>query len=198
MSNYLEGLLHKVFGNASRAGVSHKENFELTEKRIQEVDYWLQEEEGIALLNLIYNNYYFKKNQINERPQVHLFSTKYANGFAITFEDPLTLDSFGKVFHAFGARILTMGYKKVSLDRKLEDKGGKVIEIEKFYFKPPLQLPDEGELISQLFGNVALEKVSTDNRPSYLKLLVTVYSDRLYQDAWPFDDFMDRLFEKAG
>ncbi|MFC3880244.1 hypothetical protein ACFOSV_08660 [Algoriphagus namhaensis] len=196
MANYFDGLLNKVFGNASKLGVSHKENFALTSERIQEVNEWLDESEGEDLLNRLYNNYYFKKNQINERPQVHLFSTKYANGFAITFEDPLTPESFNNVFHAFSARILDMGYKQVSLDRKIEEKVGKVLEVEKFYFKPPLQMPEEGQLISQLFGNVALEKVITDNQPSYLKLLATVYSDRLYQDAWPFDDFMDRLFKK--
>lgn len=196
MANYFEGLLNKVFGNSSPAGVSHKENFALTPERIQEVEYWLSEPSGEAMLNLLYNNYYFKKNQINESPQVHLFSTKYANGFAVTYEEPLTRESFNSAFHAFAGRILTMGYKQVSLDRKIEEKGGKVNEIEKFYFKPPLQIPEEGALISQLFGNVALEKVNTDNKPSYLKLLVTVYSDRLYQDAWPFDDFMDRLFNK--
>lgn len=196
MTNYFDGLLNKVFGNASKQGVSHKENFALTPERIKQVNLWLDESEGEDLLNRLYNNYYFKKNQINDRPQVHLFSTKYANGFAITFEEPLTPQSFNNVFHAFAARILEMGYKQVSLDRKIEEKVGKVLEIEKFYFKPPLQMPEEGQLISQLFGNVALEKVITDNQPSYLKLLATVYSDRLYQDAWPFDDFMDRLFKK--
>ncbi len=36
-----------------------------------------------------------------------------------------------------------------------------------------------------------------DNKPNFLKVLVTVYSDRLYHDAKPFDQYMDQLF-KAG
>ena len=78
----------------------------------------------------------------------------------------------------------------------MEEINDQVKVTEKFYFKPPLQLPAEGELISQLYGNVALEKVTVNNEPSYIKLLATVYSDRLYQDAKPFDQLMDGIFEK--
>jgi hypothetical protein len=77
----------------------------------------------------------------------------------------------------------------------MEEINNQVRVTEKFYLKPPLQAPVENELISQLFGNVSIEKISVDNKPSYLKLLVTVYSDRLYQNAKPFDQMMDRLFE---
>ena len=70
-------------------------------------------------------------------------------------------------------------------------------ETEKFYFKPPLQLPKEGELISQLYGNISLEKIRINHQPSYFKLLASVYSDRLYYDAKPFDELMDRLFERT-
>jgi hypothetical protein len=93
-------------------------------------------------------------------------------------------------------RIIALGYEQVSLDRKLEEVNEKVKETEKFYFKPPLQLPKEGELISQLYGNISLEKIRINQQPSYFKLLASVYSDRLYYDAKPFDDLMDRLFER--
>jgi hypothetical protein len=89
-----------------------------------------------------------------------------------------------------------LGYEQVSLDRKLEEVNEQVKETEKFYFKPPLQLPKEGELISQLYGNISLEKIRINQQPSYFKLLASVYSDRLYYDAQPFDDLMDRLFER--
>ena len=194
MNKYLDSIFGKVFGSGNEK-VSHKENFVLTDDQISEADRWMNSTEGAELLKRVLKNYYFKKNQINEQPQVHLFSSKYANGFAVSFEDPLNPNSFEKLFHSFAARCLQIGYKKVSLDRKIEDQGQKVVEIEKFYFKPPLQMPEEGELISQLYGNVSLEKYTVDNSPSYLKLLTTVYSDRLYRDALPFEDFMDRLFD---
>jgi hypothetical protein len=47
-----------------------------------------------------------------------------------------------------------------------------------------------------LYGNISLEKIRINQQPSYFKLLASVYSDRLYYDAKPFDDLMDRLFER--
>jgi hypothetical protein len=92
-------------------------------------------------------------------------------------------------------RVLALGYQQVSLDRKLEEINEQVKQTEKFYFKPPLQMPQEGEPITQLYGNISLEKVSINNTPSYIKLLAAIYSDRNYQDAKPFDELMDKLFE---
>jgi hypothetical protein len=88
-----------------------------------------------------------------------------------------------------------LGYRQVSLDRKFEEINDQVRLTEKFYFKPPLQVPIMGEIISQLYGNIALEKITIDNTPSYIKLLVTIYSDRLYKNPKPFDQFLDLLFE---
>ena len=198
MSNYLEDLFNKVFKSSGKKGLSHKENFQLSSEVIDRIQVWSKSEEAKSIFDLIYTNYHFKKAGINDSPQVHLFSTKYANGFAITFEPPLTSVTFSDFFLTLSQRILVLGYKQVSLDRKMEEKAEQVIETEKFYFKPPLQAPEEGELISQLFGNVALEKITVNNQPSYLKMLVTVYSDRLYQDAWPFEEMMDRIFHKTN
>jgi hypothetical protein len=56
-------------------------------------------------------------------------------------------------------------------------------------------LPVEDQLISQLYGNVAIEKITLNNQPNYLKVLATFYSDRLYQDPMPFEELVNQLFE---
>lgn len=173
-----------------------KENFLIKEIDQTDLDSWIDSEESSSLFALIYKNYHYKRAGINDHPQVHVFDSPYANGFALSYEKPLDAKSFSRLFLAFSQRLLALGYKQVSLDRKLEEINDQVKVTEKFYFKPPLQLPEEGELISQLYGNVVLEKVNVNNEPSYIKLLVTVYSDRLYQDAKPFDQLMDGIFEK--
>ena len=116
--------------------------------------------------------------------------------FALSYGPPLDPNSFSLLFLGLSRRIIALGYEQVSLDRKLEEVNDQVKETEKFYFKPPLQLPKEGELISQLYGNISLEKIRINQQPSYFKLLASVYSDRLYYDAKPFDELMDRLFER--
>lgn len=173
-----------------------RENFVIKESEQKDLVDWMGSENCEFFFALVYKNYHFKRTGINDSPQVHVFDSPYANGFAVTYQPPFDQKSFSRLFLAFSQRILALGYEQVSLDRKFEEINDQVKVSEKFYFKPPLQLPAEGELISQLYGNVALEKVSVDNKPSFIKLLATVYSDRLYQDAKPFDQLMDRIFEK--
>jgi hypothetical protein len=197
MSDFFDDLLKKIFPN--REGdppLSIKENFSLKEKDFQDLEEWNKSEESKALLALVYKNYHYKRAQINDTPEVHVFSSVYANGFALSFGPPLDSNSFSLLFLGLSRRIIALGYEQVSLDRKLEEVNEQVKETEKFYFKPPLQLPKEGELISQLYGNISLEKIRINQQPSYFKLLASVYSDRLYYDAQPFDDLMDRLFER--
>lgn len=197
MGDFFDDLLKKIFPN--REGdppLSIKENFSLKEKDFQDLEEWNKSEESKALLALVYKNYHYKRAQINDTPEVHVFTSAYANGFALSFGPPLDSNSFSLLFLGLSRRIIALGYEQVSLDRKLEEVNDQVKETEKFYFKPPLQLPKEGELISQLYGNISLEKIRINQQPSYFKLLASVYSDRLYYDAKPFDDLMDRLFER--
>ena len=197
MGDFFDDLLKKIFPN--REGdppLSIKENFSLKEKDFQDLEEWNKSEESKALLALVYKNYHYKRAQINDTPEVHVFSSVYANGFALSFGPPLDSNSFSLLFLGLSRRIIALGYEQVSLDRKLEEVNEQVKETEKFYFKPPLQLPKEDELISQLYGNISLEKIRINQQPSYFKLLASVYSDRLYYDAQPFDDLMDRLFER--
>lgn len=197
MGNFLEDLFGKVFKGSQTTPVNHKENFTIKEKEWKELGVWLLSEEATELFELIFKNIHLKKAGIEGSPQTHLFESPYANGFAVTYDNPLVPKSFSYLFLAFSRRVLDLGYRQVSLDRKLEEVNGQVKVTEKFYFKPPLQRPSEDELISQLYGNITLEKVTIDNQPSYLKFLATVYSDRLFQNAKPFDQLIDRLFKAS-
>jgi hypothetical protein len=196
MPNFFDDLFKKVFKPSGETPMRVKENFTIKDAERADLAQWLKLEESEQLLSIVYKNYHFKRSGIDTHPQVHILDSPYANGFALTYEEPFDLKSFSRIFLAFSQRILALGYEQVSLDRKFEEINEQVKVTEKFYFKPPLQLPVAGELITQLYGNVTLEKVSVDNKPNFIKLLATVYSDRLYQDAKPFDQLMDRIFDK--
>lgn len=196
MPNFFDDLFRKVFKLSGESPMRVKENFTIKETERSDLAAWLELEESEQLLSMVYKNYHFKRSGIDAHPQVYIFESPYANGFALTYEEPFDLKSFSRIFLAFSQRILALGYEQVSLDRKFEEINDQVKVTEKFYFKPPLQLPFTGELIDQLYGNMTLEKVSVDNKPNFIKIMATVYSDRLYQDARPFDQLMDRLFEK--
>jgi hypothetical protein len=192
---FWDELMGKLFGNAV-GNVTHKENFTQKPGDEEMIAAWM-EGEGSEVMELIYKNYHFQKASINAQPAIKLYNTPYANGFAVFFQPPLTKELFSNLFFAFGRRIVDLGYQKVSLDRKIQELGKEVKTVEKQYFKPPLRSEDFGRKIDQLFGNVSVEKVLFDNQPSYITVLVTVYSDHLYQDAKPFDQFVEQIFNHS-
>jgi hypothetical protein len=200
MSNFLNDLFSKVFKNEGRIPVNHKENYLVKDSEAFQAEQWAGSPEGLELMGKVYTNYHLKRIQIEEAPQVHVLESKYAYGFAVTYDEPLTKETFSNLFLTLGKRVLALGYFQVSLDRKIEEVNEEVKTTEKFYFKPPIQNPLSDELLTQLYGNISIEKISINNQPNYLKVLATYYSDRLYQDPKPFDQFLDQLFsvEKNG
>lgn len=195
MSNFLDDLFNKVFKSSEKSPMIHKENIELKNQEIAKAKQWMNSAEGKELILRISKSYHFKSIQIEERPQIHILDSKYARGFAITYDDPLDDETFSLLFLAFAQRVLALGYRQVSLDRKMEEVNEQVKVADKFYFKPPLKKLANDELISQLYGNISIEKISVNNQPNYLKVLASFYSDRLYRDPEPFDQFLDHLFE---
>lgn len=195
MGSFIDDVLGKLFPKKSKP-INIKENFKQTIIDQEETDSWMISEEGLTLNELIAKNYHFKKSGINSHPEVHILNSPYANGFAFSYDLPFNEKTFSHIFFAFGRRMLDLGYRRVSLDRKIEEINDDVKTTEKQYFKPPLSNVDFTQKIDQLFGNVSIEKVSINEKPSFIKVLVTVYSDHMYQKARPFDQFIEELFEK--
>ncbi|MCE7054503.1 hypothetical protein LZF95_07450 [Algoriphagus sp. AGSA1] len=173
----------------------HKENIVYKDQQMAEAAEWINSREGQAIIAQLSRSYHFKTVQIEERPQIHVLNSKYARGFAVSYDEPLDEQTFSLLFLALAQRVLALGYRKVSLDRKMEEINEQVKITDKFYFKPPLTNLKEKELIPQLFGRITIEKITVNNQPNYLKVLATFYSDRLYHDPEPFDQFLDHLFE---
>jgi hypothetical protein len=194
MASFIDDVLGKLFPKKAPA-IHIKENFVQTATDIENVDSWISSDEGESFMKMIFKNYHFKKSGMNSHPEIHILNSPYANGFAISFESPFTEKTFSQLFFAFGKRMLDLGYQRVSLDRKIEEIQENVKTTEKQYFKPPISNVDFSEKIDQLFGNVSIEKVSINDKPSFLKVLVTVYSDHLYKKARPFDIFIEELFQ---
>ncbi|MDR7129271.1 hypothetical protein J2X69_001606 [Algoriphagus sp. 4150] len=198
MSNFLDDLFSKVFKSSEKTPMTHKENIKFKEQEITHAKKWMNSKEGQELISKISKSYHFKSIQIEERPQIHILDSRYARGFAVTYDDPLDEETFSLLFLAFAQRVLALGYRQVSLERKMEEINEQVKVTDKFYFKPPLKALAANELISQLFGRITIEKITINNQPNYLKVLATFYSDRLYRDPEPFDQFLDHIFEATN
>ncbi|SHN01236.1 hypothetical protein SAMN04488057_105201 [Cyclobacterium lianum] len=190
---FIDDLLGGLFPEKNRK-LAIRENFTISPDEERNAVDWMNSPDGKSVLKSVYDNFHLKKAGVNKAPEVHVLQSPYANGFAVTFQAPLTKDDFSRLFVGLGQGVLGLGYRKVSLDRKIEVEHELVKVTERYYFKPPLAAADLEKKIDQLFGNISLEKISLNNRPNYLKVLVTVYADRLYLKAAPFDRFMDQLF----
>jgi hypothetical protein len=195
MAAFIDDIFKKLFPS-KEVPVKVRENFTQTDNEKLHAKEWQESGEFRQALELINRNFQLKKAGVIEHPEVHILNSPYANGFAITFEAPFTEKTFTHLFFAFGEQILGLGYVRVSLDRKTEEIGKDVKTTDKLYFKPPLRSVDLNNKIDQLYGNVSVEKVSINNSASYLKLLATVYSDHLYREAMPFDQFLKNLFDR--
>ena len=156
---------------------------------------WRNQPECEALVREVAQAYYYKKTNISSELAVHLLNTAYANGFAVSYVPRVPAKEFQHLFEYFKDQVADMGYRVVNADRRIKDKVAYVETIEKYYLKPPLHRGDiKAGSIDQLYGNVAVEHVLINDRPSFIKMQASIYSDRLYQDARHFDDFADRLF----
>ncbi|WP_200974379.1 hypothetical protein [Echinicola sp. 20G] len=188
---FVDTILKKLFpGNGET--YTHKENFSQADGEAVEIQDWMASEEGRSIFEMIYKNYHLQKTGEEITPEMHVFRSPYANGIAILYDLPLKTKTFSQLFFAFGQRIVDLGYERVSLDRTIQERDPGVNITEKQYLKPKATF--KADQTDQLFGNVAIEKVSVNHQPQMIKILVTVYSDRLYTKARSFDAFIEAIF----
>lgn len=188
----INNLLDSLFGGKN-SNFSQKENFSQTAEEKERVKKWMVSPEGRMAFERISKGYELKKAGLQDHPEMHLLTSPYANGFAVVFDPSMNDKTFSDLFFAFGLRMLDLGYYRVSLDRTIREEAEHVKTTEKQYFKPSDPAVHDRKT-EQLFGNISIEKDLIDNKPRFLKILVTVYSDQHYHDARPFDHFIEELF----
>ncbi|MDF9800058.1 hypothetical protein OKW21_005321 [Catalinimonas alkaloidigena] len=160
---------------------------------------WKDSDDRSELIKEIAQAYYYKKTNITSEIDVHLFNTAYANGFAISYHEKIGSKVFQHLTDYFRDKVLEMGYRLVNADRRILDRENYVETIEKYYLKPPLSAEDLTQdtiQVNQMFGNIAIEHVQINSQPSYLKVLASIYSDRQFQEADSYDDFISALFHQ--
>ncbi|MEK6476423.1 hypothetical protein WJR50_02775 [Catalinimonas sp. 4WD22] len=198
--SYFDKLFAKLFpGKDSDKVTAVHEVLKRSQPTQQAYGEWKDSADRSDLIEEIAKAYYYKKTDITSEIDVHLFNTAYANGFAITYHEKIGRKSFQHLTDYFRDKVLQMGYRLVNADRRILDRESYVETIEKYYLKPPLSADDltqESVQANQMFGNIAIEHVQIDSQPSYLKVLASIYSDRQFQEADSYDDFVSALFHQ--
>lgn len=198
--SYFDKLLGKLFPNkdSGKAPDIH-EVLKRNPYAQQQYGDWKDSQLRQSLIEEIAKAYYYKKTDISSELDIHLFNTVYANGFAISYHPKVGGKSFQHLADYFRDKVLEMGYRLVNADRRILDRANYVETIEKYYLKPPLSAEDVAQSSvqnKQMFGNISIEHVLINNQPSYLKVLASIYSDRQFQEADSYDDFVSALFHQ--
>lgn len=200
MMSFFDKIFKKVFSNNDNPaiGVAVHEVLTRNSREMKAFDAWKLNAVYSQLLKEVAHAYYYKKTGIRSDITIHLFQSAYANGFAVTYLPRVGKKHFQHLFEFFKERVMEMDYRIANADRQIIDKKSYVETREKYFLKPALNLQEAGNRITpaeQLYGNVSLEHVLADNQPQYIKVFVSIYSDRLYKQALNYDEFVERLLE---
>lgn len=190
--SFFDQVVGKLFGKQAPKSAFIHEVLSRSEKELEQYIAWRNTEAAQNLVLDIERAYHLKKQDIISAVEVHLLETQYANGFAVSFNQEFTRENFTYVFDYLKEKGLEQGYKLSQADRRILDKEKYEETIEKWYLKPNATDSDS-DIIDQRYGNILIEKIDIDRKPSYIKFMANIYQDRLYTKAKPFSELIDLI-----
>jgi hypothetical protein len=188
---FFDSIYDKLFSRTASTNevLSHQA---LKRTEVEKVNFskWLQSGQSSNLLEAIHRAYHLKRTNIRSEIPVLLFRSVYANGFAIKNNEIIKDQEFAFLLDYFKHQLLQLGYRQAGSDSKVTAKEGFVLSIDKFYMKPPLQIEPP---IDQLYGNISIELHKFNDEPNYIKVMASIYADRLYKKYEDFDELVELL-----
>ncbi len=191
--SYFEEVFRKIFPNSSPRHEVIYEELQRSESDQDEYNSWLWSKQSGDLLGELENAYRLKQSDIESQLKVHLLNSNYSNGLAVSYNSRISHKEFRNLFDLLKDQTLKTGYKLTQGDRRILARETYEETIEKWYLKPERSKTAEG-LLNQLYGNVIIELIEIDRAPSFIRLMVNIYQDRLYTKALSFDEFIDEIF----
>ncbi|MCU0392162.1 MAG: hypothetical protein MUE81_13665 [Thermoflexibacter sp.] len=201
--SFFEKIIQQIFGN-------HKVNstVPLIEEEIKRSEFyrsayfrWVNDKNYRWLLQKIKESYELKKQGEIADLQVHILNSTGAKGLAITYSPLMNEQDLQFLFDYLKDRLLNLEYRLYTSDRRTFDHTDYVESIEKHYLKPKSDKTHKNistnakEMFDQRYGNILIEYISIDAKPSFLRFMTQYYSDFLYTPVQPFDDLIDILFD---
>lgn len=188
---FFDDVYNRLFGKKSKSDskILH-EVLERSSTYKTEYKNWLANDLTFQKIGRIRNAYDLKKKGIEQSPEVHVLASSYANGVAVSYSDFFEKNEFSYLLDYLADKTLTLGYKKANSDLKISVKNNYTESVEKHYLKP---ITGNETPINQKYGNILIESVKIDDKPSYLKLSANIYSDRLYNEPLSFDKLIEEL-----
>lgn len=168
-----------------------------TEAELHDYQSW-KTDSGAACVAEIARNFKLGKLDLRDDLKTVWFKNKSANGFHINLE-ALQINGFEPWFllQYFQEATLSLGYRKYTSDFETREIGGNIYRTERIYLKPQYVLVEEEftQKVKQLYGNILMEL--TFGKGVHLKLLSTIYFDRNFTNALPFDQYLEEMLSTS-
>jgi hypothetical protein len=192
---FFDDVYKKLFGKKApkNSRILH-EKLTRSDSYARKFEEWINGSWHTTRLSGIRTSYELKKKGIEQNPIVHVMNNQYACGFAISYTDYFNRDEFSYMLDHLSEKLLKLDYKLANSDLQITDKGTYTETVEKKYLKPRINVEPP---IDQKYGNILIENVLVDDKPSYFKLSANIYSDRLYTKARSFDELVEYIFEES-
>jgi len=191
-SSFSSRILKKLFGSNNDKEPLVSGKLERSVAFQSEYERWKES----SILNSVLGDLQIAYNNSNAHgaynPAFHVYNSKQANGFFFNTQMRFTDEIYSYILEYFKDRVLDLGYSIYTSDRKLSDKENGVQQVDRHYLKPALT--DTQPPIDQKYGNVLIELFTLNEEVQYLKVMVSVYSDRNYSVPKPFLEFIEFLF----
>lgn len=193
---YFQNLFQRAEKSSKQEPLLH-DNINRSPKEILAYEKWknsLVKNQLIDMIKIAYQ-FFLVDGQTKDK-NLYFLNNVSSKGFALYFvELRYTPQEINNLFDFLKEKILDLGYKSYSSDVRTYTKGDLVESFARYYLKPSLKNLLKKPPFNQEFGNISIELICQDDLPKTLKFTSTVYNDRSYQIAKPFEQLMKHILE---
>ncbi|MCC5944554.1 MAG: hypothetical protein JJT94_06430 [Bernardetiaceae bacterium] len=197
--SFADKILNRLFPKKEESTTSripvYTEALKRNEKYQEAYIKWREEADTAVLLATISRAYEAKFNKMPSIGlEVHLLQTPYSNGIAITYHpEKIGTTAFPFLFDLCKDKILEgqQPYLLYTSDKRVYERKNYIETIEKHYLKPSFkENTQEDKLFEQRYGNILIEAIYIDDKPSFIRLMANIYSDHKFEKPLPFKELL--------
>ncbi|WP_370089495.1 hypothetical protein [Ekhidna sp.] len=191
--SYFDQIYHRLFGTTGpkATAILVNEIIKRSQAFVDRFQAWKTSEYCEQFLNELSQSYFWRKQGVDNDPQVVLLESTYSNGIAINYESTYGKNNFHYLFDYLADQVKKLDYRLVMSRHTLREKGDIVESKEMHYLKPRLGFE---EPIDQKYGNVQIEYIEENDQPTRIKFVANSYPDRKYKQAENFEDLALHIF----
>lgn len=178
--DWIDGLKNKLFGGAvQKTGQLHHALLKRSVAFKAKHSNWLISGQCRKQLQEL-NELLEQEIRHGDTTELYLLRDAKATGMQLERPAHWPTDSLHHLMEAFREQVIDLGYRTQMSDLRISMNGE---HRERHYLKPVSGGDVPGAAIDQRHGNILIEVWGPENEAQHLKVLATVYHDRLYSPA---------------